>query len=51
MHITGAWLRYKAHPPNKRCAIRDKTMCLTDEYDFNSEVCQQEGYMVCQQKI
>ena len=37
--VTGVWLRYKAHPPNKGCVIRDKTMCLTDEYVLNSEVC------------
>ena len=32
------WLRCKVHPPNKGCVIRDKTMCLTDEYILNSEV-------------
>ena len=30
---------YKAHPHNKGCVIRDKTMRLTDEYALNSEVC------------
>ena len=35
----GAWLRYKAHPPNKGCVVHDKTMRLTDEYVLNSEVC------------
>ena len=33
-----AWLRYKEYPPNKGCVIRDKAMCLTDEYALNSEV-------------
>ena len=31
-------LRYKAHPPNKGCVIRDKTMRLTDEYAHKIEV-------------
>ena len=39
LHVTGAWLRYEAHLPNKGCVIRDKTMHLTDEYVLNSEVC------------
>ena len=38
LHVTSAWLRYKAHPPNKGFVIRDKTMHVTDEYTLNSEV-------------
>ena len=39
------WLRHcrdviccKAHPSNKGCVKRDKTICLTDEYALNSKV-------------
>ena len=38
LHITSAWLRYKVHPLNKGCVIRNKTMHLTDEYALYSEV-------------
>ena len=34
--VTGAWLRNKAHPPNKGCVIRNKTMRLTDKYALNT---------------
>ena len=43
LHVTGACLCYKAHPPNKGCVIRDTTMHLTDEYARNSEVCLTSG--------
>ena len=46
MHVTGEHLSYKAHPPNKGCVIRDKTMYLTDEYAVNSEVYLTSGYKV-----
>ena len=38
LHVTSAWLSFKAHPPNKGCVICNKTIRLTDEYVFNSEV-------------
>ena len=43
--VTGARPCCKAHPPNKGCVIviHNKTMCLTDEYAVNCEVCPTSG--------